>query len=374
MQVTDANLLQPQHNTIVTDGVNDMVDSSSYILRQSFVNEPLHVQEPISHCRGLNLTFTIPLVLQLILWSCIGVLIRIGLLHMHTYDGAPVVPILYPQVVGCVIMGWISCNKQELASRFPNLLVGLSTGLCGSITTFSSFTLLTYQEFSGLGLTRRSPINNIIAGLALIGLTIGMSSISLATGLHVASLFPVLNLQALEPATKAKLDSLQSRLESCLGDIWIPLVLCLIVYISSVGVVIAGVSTTSIAFTLLFSPFGTLIRYILSQYNGLYSTFPIGTFLVNVVGSMILIGIYILKTISVSGSVPCAVLVGLADGFCGCLTTISTFAMELSLLPVRSSYIYCLASICMSQFLGMLIAGTWAWYSPVAALQPTCIA
>jgi len=40
----------------------------------------------------------IPIAASLTVFSIIGTLIRIGLVKLHTFEGAPVFPILYPQV------------------------------------------------------------------------------------------------------------------------------------------------------------------------------------------------------------------------------------------------------------------------------------
>ena len=45
--------------------------------------------------------------IQLAFWSCIGVLIRIGVQDLHKNALSPNISFLYPQIVGCTIMGWL---------------------------------------------------------------------------------------------------------------------------------------------------------------------------------------------------------------------------------------------------------------------------
>ena len=45
-----------------------------------------------------------------------------------------------------------------------------------------------------------------------------------------------------------------------------------------------------------------------------------------------------------------AVLFGLSTGFCGCLTTVSTFVSEIDKLPKKHSYIYGISSELVAQF------------------------
>ena len=88
-----------------------------------------------------------------------------------------------------------------------------------------------------------------------------------------------------------------------------------------------------------------------------------GTFLVNVFGTWLTAA---LTTISKFGvdyydvDVQ-AVMYGLITGFCGCLTTVSTFVAELDSLPVGSSYAYSFYTHAASQFGIILIYNVYAY-------------
>ncbi|KZZ90854.1 Camphor resistance CrcB protein [Moelleriella libera RCEF 2490] len=63
------------------------------------------------------------------------------------------------------------------------------------------------------------------------------------------------------------------------------------------------------------------------------------------------------------------VLQGVEDGFCGCLTTVSTWVAELAALKRRSAYVYGAASILVSFAAMVLIMGGLRWTDGWAALQ-----
>ncbi|KAH6586837.1 hypothetical protein BASA50_000201 [Batrachochytrium salamandrivorans] len=316
----------------------------------------------------------LPILLQLILWSTLGLLIRTGLLHLHAYPIPPVAAIVSPQVVGCLILGWVNRNRTVLAKRSPNLLIGLSVGLCGSITTFSSFALATYQEFSGIGRPMRTPNENILAGFSIIWTTMGMSIVSIMAGAQFSDLFPILDFLENSTLMCSKMDKLQTYTDSTVGKTWAPLGLCAIVYASVVASWLTGHAPMSLVLGLVLAPVGTLLRFTLSRFNLLYPPFPVGTFTVNMLGSAFLVGLFFWRASVLSDSTSCAALIGLMDGFCGCLTTISTFTMELSKLSVRDGYIYALSSIGISQLLGAVIVSIWTRTNSIVTMQPVCTA
>ena len=135
---------------------------------------------------------------------------------------------------------------------------------------------------------------------------------------------------------------------------------------------------------LLLGPLGALLRWRLSlRLNPLLPRFPLGTFLANASGSLL----YCLLCVAMGLAVPRAeasVLPGrpalqsdagwlflqaLLTGFCGGLTTMSTFVAELHQLPVRSSYAYLCASVLVAYACMLLINGLYFWMAD----QPSVI-
>ena len=118
-----------------------------------------------------------------------------------------------------------------------------------------------------------------------------------------------------------------------------------------------------VIFALVFSPVGCLARFYLALYlNGRLSSFPLGTFLANILGTAVLgMSWDIAHSASVGSIVGCQVLQGIEDGFCGCITTISTWVAELNSLRRFHSYIYGTASVLVSLVMLVAIMGGLRW-------------
>jgi fluoride exporter len=124
---------------------------------------------------------------------------------------------------------------------------------------------------------------------------------------------------------------------------------------------------------LLFSYPGTLTRYLLSLWlNPLMRTIPLGTFTANSLGTALLGMFRVLQSIPspVSQNV-CALLQGLGDGYCGCLTTVSTFAAEVDTLEEWKAWFYAAISWVTGQLLLLVIFGSSYWAGHVRE-QMTC--
>jgi CrcB protein len=112
-----------------------------------------------------------------------------------------------------------------------------------------------------------------------------------------------------------------------------------------------------------FGPVGTLLRWRLAKLNSKIRSFPLGTFIANICGTIVSGGIVIAiaRLGPQPSSVTYSVLEGVSNGFCGCLTTLSTFVVELRNLPPKWTVIYFALSIVLSQCLLTLILGTYCW-------------
>ncbi|CAG8550415.1 9985_t:CDS:2, partial [Racocetra persica] len=294
----------------------------------------------------------------LIPFSIIGVLIRIGLVDLHTYQNAPVFALIYPQFVGCTIFGFCLARKGFIMESYLPLYIGLQTGLCGSITTFSSWTLLIFQNFI-TPFRPLSGIDSVLAGLAVIGITIGMSIVGLKFGEHLADAFMV--NQITPKGIVHKVIIRPSNIKEFTRLDWV----CVVSGCVSSGLIIALAVSIQVQrrvlYAAVFAPIGTLIRWQLSRFNSWKSLFPIGTFTANISGSAILGVLFFLRNGIVYSGISCEVLIGLSDGFCGCLTTISTFTAEIMSLPRRHAYKYALTSIVTGQVVMVFLVGIRAW-------------
>ncbi|KAH9943483.1 CrcB-like protein-domain-containing protein [Epithele typhae] len=127
---------------------------------------------------------------------------------------------------------------------------------------------------------------------------------------------------------------------------------------------------------LLFAPPGALARYALSlALNPRLTLFPLGTFAANALGTAALGALQLAQSVRVPGPpspAACALLKGLGDGFCGCLTTVSTFAVEVRALDARRAWLYVGLSWFVAQALLAVILGS-AIGSGNVARAPTCV-
>jgi CrcB protein len=105
---------------------------------------------------------------------------------------------------------------------------------------------------------------------------------------------------------------------------------------------------------------GSILRYWISKnLNSYYSNFYLGTFLVNIIGCL-LIGILIGLSLKHNYITQNQTLL-LATGFCGGFTTFSTFALESNLLLKESSILYMSLYLGLSVALGILAISFGLW-------------
>ena len=105
---------------------------------------------------------------------------------------------------------------------------------------------------------------------------------------------------------------------------------------------------------------GSILRYWISKnLNSYYSNFYLGTFLVNIIGCL-LIGILIGVSLKHNYITQNQTLL-LATGFCGGFTTFSTFALESNLLLKESSILYTSLYLGLSVALGILAISIGLW-------------
>jgi fluoride exporter len=257
------------------------------------------------------------------------------------------------------------------------LYIGLATGFCGCFTSFSSFIRDVYlalsndlpsplnhpEDYSPVRASTASTVSrnggySFMALLAVIITTITVCASGLRIGAHIAI--------ALEPyipsipfaITRKVLDRVAVVLA---WGCWIgAIILAVLPPDRNDGV--PDVWRGRALFALVFAPLGCLGRFYASIYlNGRIASFPLGTFAVNVLGTAILGMCYDLQHVPLGGVVGCQVLQGIQDGFCGCLTTVSTWVAELSALRRRNAYKYGVTSVVVSLCFLVVIMGSMQW-------------
>lgn len=100
---------------------------------------------------------------------------------------------------------------------------------------------------------------------------------------------------------------------------------------------------------------GSNARFVTARWAGTFldTRFPLGTFLVNVVGSFLLgvVGTLVAQKVMPDSD---AVRLALGVGFLGAFTTFSTFAFETNALLEDGSWLAAAASVGLSLFLGLV--------------------
>lgn len=118
-----------------------------------------------------------------------GSLARIGLSALSTYPGQPVFQLIWAQFIGCAVMGFLLQDKTLFPKddRYVALYIGLTTGFCGSVTSFSSFIWDCFQALANLDpFYERARGKNVLALLAQIVITLCISIAALRFGAHCA--------------------------------------------------------------------------------------------------------------------------------------------------------------------------------------------
>ena len=89
------------------------------------------------------------LVIIVGIFAIIGALLRdgVGILTLQFWNGIFPVATLIVNLVGCFILGWSTSYIKELDNVHTYIKTGVGTGLIGSFTTFSTFSVETIRLF-----------------------------------------------------------------------------------------------------------------------------------------------------------------------------------------------------------------------------------
>lgn len=371
----------------------------------------------------------------LIFFAFLGTLARLGIQWITFYPGDPITtPIVWANFVGSLIFGFLAEDQglfeeawsdPDIEEKLPDgdttppaareknvkaeqfkrkkaipLYIGLSTGFCGSCTSFSSsardfFLALSNSlpmPFShprsggGTSLTTSTNIPrnggySFLAWASVCIYTIALSMGALMIGAHLALLLAPITPRFNVTYARKFFDPLAVFLGfGC----WIGAVFLAIWPPDRPGGPDSRGSWSNetwrgeVIFALVFAPLGCLLRFYTSlKLNALVPAFPLGTFAVNMLGTAVESMCFDIQHVGVGvkgvvggGLVGCQVLQGVMDGFCGCLTTISTWVGEIRGLRRRHAHIYGLCSIVGATCLTIAIMGSVRW--TVGFSDPVC--
>lgn len=315
-----------------------------------------------------------------------GVLARKGLIALTSYPGAYLGGLVWANFAACYVMGmamesellWLQLllAADGKLPLFPTkgaipFYVGITTGFCGLCSSFSSMILEMFNKAANLPPVVAKYPNagyGVMGAIEVVLTHLGLSLAGYRAGKHASRYLERLNY-SLMPRGYYFLELLSSAFGVA-------------AYIVVIVLIALKKGNTWREWTLscLFAPWGAILRFALSKkLNPIKKDFPLGTYTANFCGSILLtiFNLLIRGRKSKLSSIPivdhsqaCDVLVGLDDGFCGCLTTVSTFIVELCALTMSPSYTYGAVSV-MSSFVAMLlILGLYNW--TIGLTLPVC--
>jgi CrcB protein len=116
-------------------------------------------------------------------------------------------------------------------------------------------------------------------------------------------------------------------------------------------------------FPILLAPPGTILRYSLARLNTRHRL-PIGTFLANMIATLIIAGVTAAqrRPRALGNGIQCNALWAIQQGFCGCLSTVSTFAVEASTVKGwKLKWGYVFGSVISGHLLVLAVVGGVGW-------------
>ena len=298
------------------------------------------------------------------IFSFWGVLARLGLTALNDYPGVVVPPLTWSQFVGCAVMGFLVRDaslfpKKSGSVKYDALYVGLTTGFCGSLTTFSSWMLAVYEDLANIAAYDRPTGYNVISILAQLGVQFAAALVGFKLGDHLARGYATLPrhwcirrpIPRPAPGTTSEMVATLLAIMLALG--------------STAGAVLVAALKPEwrpiAGYAIVFAPVGALARWYLARtFNDRLSSLPVGTLSANV-GGTFLEGIFYLGQYYIGSRTGCGVLQGLQDGLSGTLTTVSTLILELITLELRHAYRYGFLSVALSLSFLVLIDGIDFW-------------
>ncbi|KAG5949364.1 hypothetical protein E4U53_005907 [Claviceps sorghi] len=395
-----ANLHELAKNPSHSESLQDVGNDETEAPRLSLQNSPhRHGEKKPQQTISKRLTQLYTLS-YLVFFALMGTLARLGLTALTRYANTPVLfNAIWANFGGSAVMGFLAedrmlfrhdrilaparrqhdeeggsgsgpshataqlaaAKKAHLAfKKTMPLYIGLATGFCGSFTSFSAFIrdvfLAMSNDLSAPGSRATAESRNggssFMAMVAVVITTVALSLGGLRLGAHCAMAAERLMPSLSYAVTRSLIDPLFVLLG---WGCW-------------AGTVALAVFPPKdawrgqVVFALVFSPLGCLARFYLALHlNGKMATFPLGTLAANVAGTAVLGMAWDLAHVGSGGLLGCQVLQGVEDGFCGCLTTVSTWVAELHGLGRRSAYVYGCTSVLASLGFMVLIMGGLRW-------------
>lgn len=268
-----------------------------------------------------------------------GSMARLGLIALTNFENGG---ILWPNFTGCFVMAF----STTVFGSTLHLLHG--TGFCGTLTSFSSFIVglfHTCTEPKASWPTYGYGVPLLFGQLIIqIGVCCGGYQTGRHLGAFTTSILPLVFLR--DPIFEVR----YQRILALLGLLsWIAVIVLAIV-----------LNNRDYPLAAVFSPLGLYVRYYLSRLNRGNAKW--GTLAANMLGTALASMFDIFTTDAISTTqLQKQFLYAVSNGFCGCLSTVSTLIAELHALPLAKSYIYGFGTLAGGCSLAVIIMGSYYW-------------
>ncbi|CAD6212097.1 unnamed protein product [Miscanthus lutarioriparius] len=318
-------------------------------------------------------------MIHLAVFGFFGVFTRYGLQKLFgpdclalTSDQSPLYPDLPSNMLGSFLMGWFGIIfKADIRYISDHLIVGITTGYMGSLTTFSGWN----QKM--VGLSSKGHWVYAIAGVVL-GMFIVNESITIGaeTGERLRSL--ILKYIREKSLIGHKYDWEHWRVDTRTKQfVILSVMIILMSFFWILSIVLTVVKMHSLADGAVLwmgcsvAPPGVWLRWYLARLNGQgigkqrsLKWLPIGTLVANVLAAGIM-AILAVTSKAVHTERSTTIISGIQLGFLGCLSTVSTFAAEVYTMrrsgQIARAFVYAASTFLLSFVLGTLVYSVPVW-------------
>ncbi len=302
------------------------------------------------------------------LFTYFGALTRMVLSNLSQTHSTQLLPefvssFFLANIVGSLVMGVFVPLEKLFSPGYVSWYIGVTTGFCGSCTTFSTWQRVTAAELAN---------GHIVIGLLTLLLTFCTSYTAFTFGKHIGEAIfhrPVRCWRGQRfdevSVTITNTNMSTTQLEQGRSVKRYVFLFIATVFVSAAVWILLFMDTESAVrqrywVATALGPLGSFARYFLLLNNRKRPTFPLFTFMVNVSASIIstiILVVYIRLSENVCEKLsPYDLWLnnGVGAGILGCFSTVSTFVNELSKLAdtnMTHAYRYGLLSIFVSQIL-----------------------
>ncbi|KAF8728156.1 hypothetical protein HU200_018739 [Digitaria exilis] len=318
-------------------------------------------------------------MIHLAVFGFFGVFTRYGLQKLFgpdclalTSDQSPLYPDLPSNMLGSFLMGWFGIIfKADIRHISDHLIVGITTGYMGSLTTFSGWN----QKM--VGLSSKGHWVYAVAGIVL-GMFIVNESITVGaeTGERLRSL--ILKHISEKSSIGHKYDWEHWRMDTrTKQSVLLSVMMVLMSFLWVLSIVLAVVNVRNLADGAVLwmgcsvAPPGVWLRWYLARLNGQgigkqgsFKWLPVGTLAANVLAAGIMAALAVTSK-AVHTKQSTVILSGIQLGFLGCLSTVSTFAAEVYTMrrsgQISRAFVYAASTFLLSFVLGTLVYSVPVW-------------